>query len=134
LVEESRVLSRIGPDVARSEHRQELDEGMKERWEAAEIRLRADLAVPNADDLGLGPELLHLLVRMGKLVRVSDDLVFLPEQVDDIERHLQDLGSGFTVAEFRDHTGLSRKYAIPLLEWSDKKGLTFRRGDQRHLR
>jgi selenocysteine-specific elongation factor len=134
LVEESQVLSRTGPDVASSEHRQELDAGMKERWEAAEIRLRADLAVPNADDLGLGPELLHLLVRMGKLVRVSDDLVFLPEQVDDIVRHLQDLGSGFTVAEFRDHTGLSRKYAVPLLEWSDKRGLTLRRGDQRHLR
>ena len=40
----------------------------------------------------------------------------------------------FTVAEFRDHSGLSRKYVVPILEWADREGLTIRRGDVRHLR
>ena len=34
----------------------------------------------------------------------------------------------------RDATGLSRKYAVPILEWSDREGLTVRRGDVRSLR
>jgi selenocysteine-specific elongation factor len=35
------------------------------------------------------------------------------------------------VAEFRDHFGLSRKYAVPLLEWMDANGVTERDGDVR---
>jgi selenocysteine-specific elongation factor len=132
LVEESPILSRAGPDVARTDHRQSLDEDMKLRWSRAETMLRADLAVPNVDDLGLDPELLHLLIRMEKLVRVSADLVLLPEQIDQIVALLREMKDGFTVADFRDHTGLSRKYAVPLLEWSDRERLTFRRGDERH--
>jgi selenocysteine-specific elongation factor len=134
LVEESPMLSRNGPDVSSGDHRQSLDEDMTRRWSAAESRLRADFAVPRADELGLGPELIHLLIRMEKLVRVSDDLVFLPEQIDQVVSWLGELEDGFTVADFRDHSGLSRKYAVPLLEWSDREGLTFRRGDERHRR
>ncbi|MGH8942097.1 MAG: SelB C-terminal domain-containing protein [Acidimicrobiia bacterium] len=40
----------------------------------------------------------------------------------------------YTVSRFRDHTGLSRKYVVPILEWADREGLTIRRGDVRHLR
>jgi selenocysteine-specific elongation factor len=40
----------------------------------------------------------------------------------------------FTVAQFRDAADLSRKYAVPILEWSDKEGLTVRRGDIRRFR
>jgi len=36
-----------------------------------------------------------------------------------------------TVADFRDLTGASRKYAVPLLEHSDRVGWTVRVGDER---
>jgi selenocysteine-specific elongation factor len=39
-----------------------------------------------------------------------------------------------TMAEFRDLIGTSRKYAVPLLEWFDARGLTVRVGDDRMLR
>jgi selenocysteine-specific elongation factor len=71
---------------------------------------------------------------MGKLVRISEDLVYLPEQIDRIVSELRAMEGSFTVAQFRDRTGLSRKYAVPLLEWADKEGLTIRQGDERRLR
>ena len=43
----------------------------------------------------------------------------------------QHKGARFSVAEFKDWTGVSRKYAIPLLEWLDRERLTRRDGDSR---
>ena len=40
----------------------------------------------------------------------------------------------FTVADFRDRFGISRKYAVPLLEWLDRAGITRRDGDVRVVR
>ena len=68
------------------------------------------------------------------LVRVSDDLVYLPEQIDQVLAGLKDLPDGFTVAQFRDHFGLTRKYAVPLLEWTDANDHTARHGDGRTVR
>jgi selenocysteine-specific elongation factor len=134
LVEESSVLHPLGPDVASIEHRPALDPGAEADWTRAEAELKRGLAVPAAGDLGLDRELLHRVIREGRLIRVSDDLVFLPEQIEEIRGHLSTMASPFTVAQFRDQTGLSRKYAVPILEWTDREGLTIRRGDERHLR
>ena len=40
-------------------------------------------------------------------------------------------GQRFSVPEFKDWTGISRKYAIPLLEYLDREHVTQRRGEQR---
>ena len=134
LIERDDRLLRIGPDVASAGHRLELGTGGRERWEAAKAILEESLLVPTVGELGLDQELIHLLVRTGELVRVSDDLVFLPEQIAQITFMLGELDAPFTVADFRDHTGLTRKYAVPLLEWADREGLTIRQGDHRRLR
>ncbi len=47
---------------------------------------------------------------------------------------LDELGEEFTVAEFRDLFEITRRQAVPLLEWLDKNGVTARRGDVRILR
>jgi selenocysteine-specific elongation factor len=39
-----------------------------------------------------------------------------------------------TAADFRDLLGTSRKYAVPLLEWLDARGVTIRIDDYRTLR
>lgn len=134
LIEESDLVDRAGPDISARGHRPVLDAGSEEQWAKAQAMLSESLAVPASGDLGLDRELTYRLIREGKLARVSDDLVFLPEQLEEITRLLSEMGSPFTVADFRDHTGLSRKYAVPLLEWADREGLTIRRGDLRHLR
>jgi selenocysteine-specific elongation factor len=104
-------------------------------WEAAQRLLAAEgLAVPRASQLGVDQELLHALIRSGRLVQIAPDLMYLPDQVDEILRRLPTLADGFTVAEFRDALGVSRRQAIPLLEWLDATGRTSRRGDERVVR
>lgn len=134
VIERSDELERRGPDVARPHHRAGLDEEQDRRWQTAQERLAGSLAVPAQDELGLDEEVIHLKLREGELVRISPDLVYLPEQIDQIKTTLSQLGEDFTVADFRDAAGLSRKYAVPILEWSDKEGLTIRRGNVRRLR
>jgi selenocysteine-specific elongation factor len=134
VVSRTQGLERVGPDIAASGRDVALPEEERAEWERARSELAAALAVPAVAELGLDSELLHLQLRRGELVRVSDDLVWLPQQMDEIRRLLESLPEKFTVAEFRDAAGLSRKYAVPLLEWADKEGLTVRRGDTRTLR
>ena len=134
LVDRSGDLTRHGPDVALSDHEAALTEDQTRAWERARERLNQGLAVPDDTDLGVDPEILHLKLRSGDLVRISPGLVYLPEQVEELKAHMASLGADFTVAEFRDVAHLSRKYAVPILEWSDKEGLTVRRGDLRRFR
>jgi selenocysteine-specific elongation factor len=105
-----------------------------EAREGARVLLAESLAVPRASQLGLSPELRHALVRSDDLVRVGPDLVYLPEQITDITERLSMLADGFTVADFRDELGLTRRQAVPLLEWLDAEGWTTRRGNGRIVR
>ena len=88
---------------------------------------------PRLKELAVDPELLYALAREGRLVRVSEDLVYLPSQVEALVARLAELPPRFTVAAFRDLTGLTRKYAVPLLEWMDRAGITVRIGDERSI-
>jgi selenocysteine-specific elongation factor len=76
--------------------------------------------------------LLQILLRDKKLVRISDDLVFHSAAIATLRSLLEThKGQSFAVAEFKDWTGVSRKYAIPLLEFLDRQKLTRRDGDAR---
>lgn len=76
--------------------------------------------------------LLQILVRERKLVRIGDDLVFHQSAIATLRDLLaQRKGRRFSVPEFKDWTGISRKYAIPLLEYLDREHVTRREGDQR---
>jgi selenocysteine-specific elongation factor len=104
-------------------------------WNAARAALtKAGLAVPRVRELELNNELIHALARQGLLIRISSDLSYLPEQITQIVDGLANLPETFTVAQFRDHFQLTRKYAIPLLEWLDGEGHTVRDGDLRRVR
>ncbi len=70
-------------------------------------------------------------------VKVSADLVFARETLEEIERRLRDhleRAPTITAAEFRDLIAASRKYSIPLLDHFDRSGVTIRSGDHRRLR
>ena len=76
--------------------------------------------------------LLQTLLRDGLLTRVSEEVI-LPTQALTALRDLlrTHTGESFTVSMFKDWTGVSRKYAIPILEYLDRERLTRREGDLR---
>jgi selenocysteine-specific elongation factor len=81
-------------------------------------------------------KIVTLLLRDRVLIKLSDDLVFhrdaleqLKHQVRTMRAHSQQID----VAKFKDATGVSRKYAIPLLEYLDRERITRRVGDARQI-
>jgi selenocysteine-specific elongation factor len=84
---------------------------------------------------GIGRDAIDAAIRAGLVVRVAPELVFLPELIDRAREIVaRESGSGITVSAFREALGTSRKYAVPLLEWFDQRGVTRRDGDVRFPR
>jgi selenocysteine-specific elongation factor len=76
--------------------------------------------------------LLDILIREKRLVRVSPDLVYHASAIATLRCAMAEKRqTRFTVAQFKDWTGVSRKYAIPLLEYLDRERVTRREGDER---
>ncbi|HXK60746.1 MAG TPA: SelB C-terminal domain-containing protein, partial [Acidobacteriota bacterium] len=94
--------------------------------------LAARLPYPRADIRAI----YHYLLQNRELIRISSDIVVLSEQVqllkDQIRQAFQP-GHPFTVADFKDLLNISRKYAIPYLEYLDRERITRRAGDKRIL-
>jgi selenocysteine-specific elongation factor len=81
-------------------------------------------------------KIMTLLLRERVLIKVSDDLVFHQTALADLRKNLasQKLRSArIDVAGFKDLAGVSRKYAIPLLEYLDRERVTRRVGEQREI-
>jgi selenocysteine-specific elongation factor len=81
-------------------------------------------------------KILQILLQEGALIRVSEDLVFHAEAIRNLRRLLTQYKSKsnrITVGAFKDLAQVSRKYAIPLLEYLDREHVTRRAGDERIL-
>jgi selenocysteine-specific elongation factor len=101
------------------------------------------LAVPAVKDVlaGLAVEpkraekLLHMLLREKSLIRVSPELIFHQDALTHLKQRLSTYkiskGERISVPAFKDLTGITRKYAIPLLEYLDRERVTRRAGDER---
>lgn len=132
IVEASDLLEIRGTAVALKDHEELFDSDATRAWDEARSRLSASLAVPTVDELGIETELIHLLIRNGDLVRVSEKLVYLPDQITAIAEAVARLETPFGVGDFKDTLGLSRKYAVPILEWLDDHNFTIRRNEGRY--
>jgi selenocysteine-specific elongation factor len=113
----------------------------KEQIEAAFAS--AGLAVPSAKEVlaALAVEakrsekLLQLLLREKALHRVTPELIFHHQALAGLRAKLaaykKAKGERISVPAFKDLTGITRKYAIPLLEYLDRERVTRRQGDER---
>lgn len=84
---------------------------------------------------GVGRDTIVAALRAELLVRVSRELVMTPGFVTRGRETVEAAGaSGITVSAFREALGTSRRFALPLLEHLDSRGITRREGDVRVAR
>jgi selenocysteine-specific elongation factor len=79
-------------------------------------------------------KIVTLLLRDKVLVKISEDLVFHRDALQDLRKRMSSektKSPKIDVARFKDLAGVSRKYAIPLLEYLDREHVTRRMGDER---
>ncbi len=118
-------------------------EEAKAKEQITQAFLKAGLAVPSVQEVlsqlaiegRRAEKILQILLRENALVRVSPDLIFHAETLQTLGTLLQNYkkskGERIGVPSFKDLTGITRKYAIPLLEYLDRQRLTRRAGDER---
>jgi selenocysteine-specific elongation factor len=82
-------------------------------------------------------DVLMLLVDEGMIVKVKEELYFHAKAVQELQQKLVDFlvsHEEMTTPQFKEMTGVSRKYLIPLIEYFDAQNVTIRIGDIRKLR
>jgi len=134
-------LTQDGEVVRLKSHRVVLKQDEAEARAAIERAFeKAGLAAPAVAEVlktsgvesGRARSILQILLREGSLIRVSDELVIhAPALVKLRAALVEKQGQRFAVPVFKDWTGVSRKYAIPLLEYLDREHVTRREGDER---
>lgn len=104
---------------------------------------KAGLAVPSVKEVlaqlaiesRRAEKILQILLREKRLVRVSPELIFHCEALGQLGplllNYKRSKGERIGVPAFKELTGITRKYAIPLLEYLDRQRLTRRMGDER---
>ena len=120
-----------------------LPEEAKAKSEIEAVFRQAGLAVPSEKEVltslpveaKRAEKLLQILLREKSLVRVSPELVFHKEALAHLKERLSTYkktkSERISVPVFKELTGITRKYAIPLLEYLDRERVTRRAGDER---
>jgi selenocysteine-specific elongation factor len=81
-------------------------------------------------------KIVTLLLREKILIKVSDELVFHRGALEQLRGQMaayKAKSAKIDVAKFKELTGVTRKYAIPLLEYLDRERVTRRVGDVREI-
>ena len=92
--------------------------------------LIAEIAGRTAVSAKAATDLVRLLLAEKTIVKVSDDFYFSRNAIDALVEKLRGLEAReIDVPKFKDVAGVSRKYAIPLLEYFDREKITARRKD-----
>ena len=144
LVEEGKV-SAERDSLRLASHRPDLsdsDEAAKKALEAAfkaaglQAETLAEAAAATGTRIELARKLYNLLAAERRLVRI-DDFVFHVDSIDDLKSRVKarkPANPRLDVALFKEITGgLTRKYAIPLLEYLDRERITRRVGNEREI-
>ena len=87
-------------------------------------------------DKSRAQQIVTLLLRDKTLVKIADDMVFHQSALSELKKVIAGYkakSSKINVAQFKELTGVSRKYAIPLLEFLDRERVTKRVGDEREI-
>ena len=131
------IVKRAGAEIAL------LPEEARAKDEIERAFSSAGLAVPSVKEVlarlpveaKRAEKLLQILLREKNLVRVTQELIFHRDALGNLRErlaaHKKAKGERISVPVFKELTGITRKYAIPLLEYLDRERVTRRAGDER---
>jgi selenocysteine-specific elongation factor len=137
LILQGETVKRAGAEVTL------LPEEQRAREQIETAFASAGLAVPPVKDVlaqlqvetKRAEKLLQMLLRERKLLRISPELIFHANALLEMRQKVVDYKKAkserISVPAFKELTGISRKYAIPLLEYLDRERVTRRAGDER---
>ncbi|QYO62799.1 SelB C-terminal domain-containing protein [Leptolyngbya sp. 7M] len=136
-----------GTTIRLAEHKQQLspnEQAFADRLITA--LTKAGVEPPKLDDAiraALGnieaaeaKKIVHMKLRSGELIKISEEFWFARTPIDALVSAIQNYADRtedrtIDVAKFKEIAGVSRKYAIPLLEFFDRERITIRKGDKR---
>ena len=127
-----------GHGVAMKDEESESKQKIEEAFAAAGLKVPAlhEVIAGLKVDKTRAQKIVTLLLRDKLLVKVSEELVFHRGALEELRRTVaaQKVKSKkMDVTLFKEMTGVSRKYAIPLLEYLDRERVTRRVGDAREI-
>jgi selenocysteine-specific elongation factor len=125
-----------GRSVAMKDEEAESQKTIENAFAAAGLKVPAlkDVLAGLKVDKVRAQKIVTLLLRDKVLVKISEDLVFHRDSLADLRKRMtaqKAQSPKIDVARFKDLTGVTRKYAIPLLEYLDREHVTRRVGDER---
>jgi selenocysteine-specific elongation factor len=127
-----------GQGVAMKDEEAESKKKIEDAFHAAGLKVPAlnEVIAGLKVDRVRAQKLVTLLLRDKVLIKVSDELVFHRSALEQLRAALaayKKKSARIDVAAFKDLTGVTRKYAIPLLEYLDRERVTKRVGDAREI-
>jgi len=131
------LVQRAGREIALSAEEARAKETIELEFERAGLTVPSFAAVLEKlpVESKRAAKILQILLREKVLVKVADDLVFhskaLARAKELVARYKAEKGTRLPVPAFKELTGITRKYAIPLLEYLDRERVTRRVGDER---
>ncbi len=131
------IVKRGGRAVSLSREEEEARRIIEQAFARAALTVPAvkEVLTQTAVEPKRAQKIVNILVREGVLVKVTEDLLFhraaLERLTELLRGYKKQKGERITVPAFKELTGVTRKYAIPLLEYLDRQRLTRRVGDER---
>jgi len=134
LVVEGETVRSRGHQVVLKEEEEQSRAAIERAFEQAGLATPAlaEVLAKSGVEAARARRLLEILLREKRLVRVGDELVFHQTAIARLRQMLAERRPArFGVGAFKEWTGISRKYAIPLLEFLDREHVTRREGEER---
>jgi selenocysteine-specific elongation factor len=131
------LVGQAGREIALSAQESRAKELIEREFESAGLTVPgfATVLAKLPVDAPRAQKILQILLREKVLVKVSSDLVFhrntLLKLREMLAKYRKERGARLPITVFKELTGITRKYAIPLLEYLDREQVTRRAGDER---
>jgi len=131
------LVSQAGREISLSTEETRAKELIEREFESAGLTVPgfASVLAKLPVDASRAQKILQILLREKVLVKISSDLVFhrntLLKLREMLAKYRKDRGVRLPITAFKELTGITRKYAIPLLEHLDREQVTRRAGDER---